>query len=603
MENSVTSLSVEKLVQFYEEYETNTQSARDDSEKNRDYYDNKQWTEEEVKKLNERNQPVITFNLVKRTIDALLGVERQNRTDPKALPRTPQHEKDADACTDALRYVVDNNDFDQIASEAFENLLLEGSEGADIQVTPKGDSYEVSIYLAQWDRMFWDVHSRKRDFSDAKYKGIVLWMDYDDARAKHNWDKDALESAISNSETHTETFDDKPRYKWNDSTRKRIKVCYIYYQHNGKWFYAYYTKGAMLQSGVSPYLDEDGEPSCAFEFQSAFIDRDGNRYGYATILRSPQDEVNKRRSKALHLITQRQTFGNQSIGIDAHHVKQEMAKPDGHIEMQHGEFGKDFGIIPTTDMAQGNFNLLQEAKEAFNVVGANTSVTGKEDRVMSGRAEIVRQQAGMRELSPVLDAHAHWKKRVYRQIWNRIRQFWKEERWVRVTDDQDNIKFIGLNQPITLGEQLQEEYKEDQQSLQVLMSQYQGDPRLNQQVGVRHQVSELDVDILIEESPDVATIQEELFNNLLEIAKFRPEVPFEALIQASPLRSKDKDSILEKIQGDKEMQAMAAQKAAEHEEIEKAGKVADIEKTRSETAKNESQAINNMMDAQNVAVI
>lgn len=591
MENSVTH---ETLTRWYEEYETNTQNARKSSEKTRDYYDGKQWTAEEITALEKRKQPVITFNLVKRTIDALLGLEQQNRTDPKALPRTPQHEDDADACTDAIRYVVDNNDFDQIASDGFKSLLLEGVEGADIQVVEKGATLEVKVYGVSWDRMFWDVHSRKPCFSDAKYKGVVIWMDYDDAKARWKDNKD-LEDAINTSEKPVnETHEDKPSYKWNDSERKRIKICLINYNVGKVWHYAYFTKNAIIEGGKPiPYVDEDGKPESFLEFQSAFLDRDGNRYGYADTLISPQDEVNKRRSKALHTVNQRQTFGNKQSGVDARKVKAELAKPDGHIEMGHGEFGKDFGVIPTQDMASGNFQLLQEAKEVFNVVGANTSVTGKEDRVMSGRAEVIRQQAGVRELSPVLDAHRHFKRRIYRQIWNRIRQYWNEERWIRVTDDDKNLKWVGLNQKVTLGEQLQEELPPEE--LQMINP---DDPRLQQVVGVKNQLAELDVDILIEEAPDVATIQEEQFNMVVELAQMRPDVPIEAVIELSSLRNKA--AFLEKIKGNQEMQAQAQQKAQEAEEIQKSGAIADIEKTRSEAAKNEAIALEKIANVQAV---
>ena len=155
MEDSVTLDS--KLISYYEEYEQNTSQARTNSERNRDYYDNKQYTAEEESELKKRKQPVVTFNLVKRTIDALKGLESQNRTDPKALPRTPQHEKDADSVTDAIRFVCDNNDFDQLASEGFGNLLMEGVEAFDIQAVQNNDKIEVELSQIPWDRCFWDV--------------------------------------------------------------------------------------------------------------------------------------------------------------------------------------------------------------------------------------------------------------------------------------------------------------------------------------------------------------------------------------------------------------------------------------------------------------
>jgi len=595
-----------KLVSYFEEYEDNTKDSRDASEKNRDYYDGKQWTSEEIALLKERKQPIVTFNLVKRTVDALLGVEKQNRTDPKALPRTPQHEKDADSCTDALRYVLDNNDFDQIASDCFEQLLIEGVEAVDVQVIPKGKQYEVQIHGVSWDRIFWDVHSRKRDFSDAKYLGVVIWMDYDDARARaeaEGWDADVLEQCISTANEEVNTFEDKPSHKWNDSNRKRIKVCYIQYKET-KWNYAYFTQGGILKSAEMPFLDEDDLPESSFVFQSAFVDRDGHRYGYAQTLISPQDEVNKRRSKALHLISQRQTFGNKTSGIEAAQVKRELAKPDGHVELEHGEFGRDFGVIPTSDMTNGNFQLLQEAKEVFNVVGANTSVTGKEDRVMSGRAEIVRQQAGLRELAPVMDAHSHWKKRIYRKVWNRIRQYWDQERWIRVTDDESNMRWVPLNQKVTLGQQLMQQYKDDPQTMQMIQQRFGNDPRLQQVVGVNNQLAEIDVDILIEESPDVATIQEEQFELMAKMYQANPNaIPFDSVIELSSIRNKDQ--ILERIRGTDEQrqqqqqaQEQERQMAMQERQMMMKARAIELENKQADTQGKKAKAMKDMMDAQ-----
>ena len=42
----------------------------------------------------------------------------------------------------------------------------------------------------------------------------------------------------------------------------------------------------------------------------------------------------------------------------------------------------------------------------------------------------------MIELGSLLDDLRHLDRRVYRMVWNRIRQFWTGQRWIRVTDDE-----------------------------------------------------------------------------------------------------------------------------------------------------------------------
>ncbi|MCZ9335754.1 hypothetical protein, partial [Klebsiella pneumoniae] len=63
----------------------------------------------------------------------------------------------------------------------------------------------------------------------------------------------------------------------------------------------------------------------------------------------------------------------------------------------------------------------------------------------SGKAIIASQQGGAMEIAPIMDALRDLDIRVYRKVWYRIRQFWTAEKWVRVTDDERNIKWLGLN--------------------------------------------------------------------------------------------------------------------------------------------------------------
>ena len=60
----------------------------------------------------------------------------------------------------------------------------------------------------------------------------------------------------------------------------------------------------------------------------------------------------------------------------------------------------------------------------------------------------------------MFEAVRDWSWEVYRQVWYRIRQYWTEERWVRITDDERNMKWVALNKPITRGEQIVQQARE-----------------------------------------------------------------------------------------------------------------------------------------------
>src|SRR5262245_15518927 len=97
-------LDVGDLVRLFEESEDSSYDARKQAERDRDYFDHKQWTDSEVATLEKRGQPVVTANRIAPKINFLIGLEKDQRIDPRVLPRTPAHEQDADAARHAQKY-------------------------------------------------------------------------------------------------------------------------------------------------------------------------------------------------------------------------------------------------------------------------------------------------------------------------------------------------------------------------------------------------------------------------------------------------------------------------------------------------------------------
>jgi hypothetical protein len=170
-------------------------------------------------------------------------------------------------------------------------------------------------------------------------------------------------------------------------------------------------------------------------------------------------------------------------------------------------------------------------------VGVHAALSGAEGRDLSGKAISRLQEGSSTEIKPVLDALAQFNHRIYVAVWNRVKQFWTEEKWVRVTDDEDNLKWVGLNRKVTLRDQLQEQFGE-------LPPEIANDPRLDTVVGVENNVAEMDVDIVVEDVPDTVTIQQEQFDALTAIFPAIPEdmkrSAFEMLIESSTIRNKGK---------------------------------------------------------------
>lgn len=563
------------LLEMFQDADEATERSRVKAARDIDYYDGKQWTDKEVRALEKRGQPAITLNLIRNKIDYLQGQERTQRSKPRALPRTPAAEDQAHAATDALSFIADQNKYDDKRSRVWGDLLRPGWGGYEIGVEPQRDgTYDVTIKRCEWDRMFWDPFSQQDDFSDAAYLGMVVWMDRDEA--VRTYGRDASKVFDETVTSDTLSFADKPQHEvWvRTGARRRIRIVQMYYldPEDGQWSYAEFTKGGILLSAPSPWLDEDGDRQHGYEWRSAYVDRDNNRYGAVRDMIDPQDEMNKRRSKALHIFTSRQTFGRQgSLGDKSvKDLRAELARPDGHVELAGNvEFGKDFGIIPTNDMASGHMELLQQAASVFETMGPNAAMQGKQSGAPSGRALLASQQGGQVQLGTLTDGLRQMDYAVFRKMWLRVKQFWTGETWIRVTDDQNNLKWVGLNQQAI-------------------------DPRTGMP-GVQNDVSRLDVDIIIDEAPSNGTIADEQFGMLLQLKQMDAgnEIPFSAIVAAAPnLRNKSElvQSIKEREQQPPNpLEVAGAQAKVQDVQAGAALKTAQAQKTAAEVPKAAAQ--------------
>ena len=589
-EDEGTPLDV--LVQWFEDAEEATTEARKAAERARDYYDGKQLTSKELKTLKDRGQPDIIINRIQPKINYLLGFEASNRTDPKAYPRTPDDEDAAAAATDGLRYVKDKTELEMAFSGSWENLLVEGYGGLELTVVEGANGQkEFEIIKWDWDRLFYDPHSRKPDFSDARYNGGIVWMDLEDAKRQWPDKTDVFEKTWAE-RTASQTYDDKPIHQqWTQKgSRRRVRVVQMYHREQGQWVYCVFTKGGKLDSYAVPFVDQDGRSWNPLLMQSAFVDRDNNRYGLVNAMIGPQDEINKRRSKALHRITMRQVKAERGAVDDVEITKRELSKPDGFIEINPGF---QFEVLDTSDQLAGEINLLQHAQNEIELMGPNSAMQGKQDGAPSGRAIMANQNGGQTEISILLDRLTHLKRRTYQMIWNLIRQYKDQEWWVRVTDNDDNVKFVGFNRPVTMAEDLQKRMTKSgmqPDELQAKMQELQADPNVMQQLQqvVRQEnvASQMYMDITLEQAPATANIMQEQFDALIKLASVVP-MPPEVYLQASSFRNKRE--LIEKVK--------APQPDPVAMEFQKIKAEQDIEKTEAEIEKLKAEALKSRVDA------
>lgn len=530
----------------------------------RRYYHGAQWTADQIKALNKRKQPVVTYNRIGRKINAIVGLLEKQRTDPKGFPRTPKHEEGAEIATAVLRYVCDEQRWQEKSPLAGLSGAVDGIGGLELMLEQgdRGD-VEVGFDIVDASSYFYDPRSLKADFSDAAYQGIAKWADIDQAiELAPDKEAEIRASVESGSDLTTNPDYEKNWFSTTDGGKK-VRIVDHWYYKRGKWFWCLYTGSVILQRGESMFVGEKGRTSCKFIMYSANVDQDGDRYGFVRNMRSSQDEINQRRSKGLHILNTRRIIIAKSEQ-NKEQLRAEAARADGVIEYEPGTEPPTFDDAAKAQELTGQLNFLADAKQEIENYGFNPALIGTGVQDMSGRAIQLQQQAGIAELGPYLLSFKAWKLRVYRAIWNAIQQHWTAERWVRVTDEDQVAQFFAVNQ-------------------------VQVDPMTGQPVMV-NALGSLDVDIIIDEGPDTINMQADAYDTLSIMATKGQQVPPEVLIELSPLAGSVKKKVLGILE-------QAKQQAAQPNPLMVANAEAEVADKRAAAMLKQAQARKALADA------
>lgn len=553
--------SLATLVEWIDDAEEASYNARQLADRCERYFHHKQLTAEQKKKLAERRQPEVIENMVRRKIKFMLGWEKQTRTDPKAYARnSPDDDNGAEVATDVLRFQEQKQYLDQKLSQSWKDMLLGGFCGVEVLGPSARDPRVIEVKLWRRDRLGYDPHSSEPDFSDAKYLYGITWMDKDEAIKAWPHAKAALERTIAEEVGKSKTYDDKPnRFSWaTRGKRERVKIIQIYYREgtifgNQKWSWCLFTKGGKIDGGPVELLDAQGNPECPLIMQSAYVDEENNRYGEVVEMLSMQDAINKTHSKAQHLMNTSKTVSEQGALLDPDAFKAEWARPDAHVTLQPGALeNKRFQVIDNRDDATIHLSRLQDLRSRMELIGANASLQGKQGQSASGRAIRASQEGGLIELTDIKDEHTTLKRRVYQATWNRVCQFLTDEITIAITDNDDSVRYVGINRPVTMYEDLMSQAEDEgipeEEAQEQIRERIAADPTLAQQleqvVRVENIPSQMDVDIIIEVSNESINMAEENFQALSNM--FPPgSLPPEVILELAPLSPRKKRQVKE----------------------------------------------------------
>lgn len=531
-----------------------------------------------------------------------LAMPVNTRAYPRASNSINKFEE-AKHISEALRKIEHDSNFDTVENHAFGDQIIDGLAWYETSLTWDGLDAETRTIKLDNEDVFEDPDAKKPDLSDAKDISKSKWMHLEDAIELWAEAKEDLEALVLHPQHFIDElidphFDKRPdQYKgapeaaqylethFVDKKLKRVRITQTYYRTPYKESFL-----TAPDLGEVIVLSEVGDEkfqkkaeemfkdaivwhqiryklhSCIFAWNRllekkldiraydpkakfpitmvpGFRDRTKpNRYyGPVAQMMDPQKEVNKRRSKMLHILNSNQLIMEDGAVKNVEEARRELAKPDGVIVVQGNANQYRFEVHKQTDIAASQFQLLQESKVEIDQVGVRSEIEGQ-SRATSGRDFELRQQQAVQSLRQLL-SNLRDARRQVAELWlDDIQQYWTAEMFVKLTDDP-NSEGIVLNQKVT-------------------------DP-ITGETQVLNDVSVGKYDIIIDESPESINLESENFEQILKLAEIGAKtgqlVPFDMIVELSPFPNKKK--LLERLleqqqQRQQQMQMLALQAQA-----------------------------------------
>lgn len=497
--DSPKMLQLHRDVQIWFDQESQRQAAnRFQMALDEDYYDNLQWDEDDAKVLMGRGQAPVVYNEIKASIDWMIGTERRTRIDYKVLARRKDGTKNAEAKTSLLKYLADVNNSEFHRSRSFDDAIRAGM--GVIETGVRGDPTEELLFerYQDWRSTLYDSNSVEHDLSDARY--FFRWKELDeDIALVYFADRaDIVRASVKNegssepddwynSRRTDPTEDWQPRtgrYQPYDGTafassqRRTVRFIECWYRvpvsrkvimggelkgqrfnpddelhqaavSQGCGLYdkvemeirvVIYTSVGIVFEGASPYKHGRIPFVVTWCYRRK---RDNAPYGCIRSLRDAQDGLNKRHSKAHHILSTNKIVMDKGAVDDIEELREEAARSDAIIVKNPG---KELTINRDIQLAEEHLRLMEgDANYIRKLSGVNDENLGRKTNATSGIAIANRQEQGSVVSTEPFDNHRFALQQLGEIELSEIEQFYSEEKVIRLIGGRGQASYVELN--------------------------------------------------------------------------------------------------------------------------------------------------------------
>lgn len=469
-----------------------------------DYYDGIQLTLDQISVLEDREQPIQQWNVIKSVVNWIIGIERKSRVQYNIMPRHPQAVKEAKTKTKVFAFIEDETRSRYIRSEAFTDSAKVGVGWLDVGAY---NNPQQPIYYRRvdWRDVWFDSLGKRSDRLDWRYLYEEKWTDLDIAIATFEDRKADLE-ALAQATNSRYPFAPDDSYIFDDATdgidqinsmvaggnfdgyRNRVRVTHMQYRMPGqvdvlrvngnlygaldqtayrkgdelhdhlvKYGYASLDKAhrmvvrhALFSGGV--YLRDFHTPYNHDQFTLVPIfcyrrDRDGMPYGLIRDMRSPQDDINAGKIRARFLMSAKQFLVEKTaIHGPVEIFRDEMQRADGIGTVADGRIGSVKELDHSAKIQEHLASAQDGERFIHNISGVTPELQGQSERDLSGVAVKALQNQGATSSGGLLFDNYY---DAFGQAGDIelacIEQFMDQEKVIRITGEQNRPEFVTIN--------------------------------------------------------------------------------------------------------------------------------------------------------------
>lgn len=498
-----TGIDDEKvLTEFKRRLRESQEHSRDWRDEARTLYDLRaghQWGPEDVAALEEKYQgayPTTTFNLTNKYIDAVTGLQINNRQEMRYYPREEGDAGVDEFSTGAVKWCRDQSEAEDEETDSFGDVFLTGMAWVEHFLDDSEDPEAGFIAQERRDplEMHWDPMSRRRNLADRRYQIRIKAMTAEEYEEFFGEDAENLEGANSlamdeSSPQHIPIPHDYGSSNQRGTTSAGVVYVadYQFCRNRKSWSVtAQFPEGPLKQvfqdsewRQIKPSLERSGVPFeaerittkvyhrawicgdkvkgkvkelvCGFTYEAITGQRDRNTntwYGMGRVIKDPQCWVNKFFASILYTISVNSKGGlmaEEDAFEDQAKAEQSWANPAAITFTAAGAIsGNKIQPKPPAPYPQGMDRLMEFTLSLLPLTsGMNPELMGLVDRQQPGVLEAQRKQAAMAIIAWVFDAMRRYYKRSGKLMLSMIREYMTDGQLIRISGDQGS-KYLPL---------------------------------------------------------------------------------------------------------------------------------------------------------------